>query len=294
MNKRQKLRSLLSGGPDIIVAPGAYDGATANLIEAAGFPVVYMTGAGVSAAHGLPDYGLLTMTEMVAQAAMIARSVTIPTIADADTGYGNEINVVRTVQHYEAAGVAALHIEDQVSPKRCGHLAGKEIISRDDFLSKIHAAVTARTDPDLVLIARTDARGVAGMDEALARANAALEVGADMIFLEATTSQEEASAVPKLVNGPCLLNMVLGGKTPVLDTKVAQEMGYRLAIQPVLLLSTFTVRGREALEVLKTTGKHPTVPGGLSIEDLFRGFGSEYWDHLRTDVLGADKIAPAA
>ncbi|MBV8522062.1 MAG: isocitrate lyase/PEP mutase family protein [Acetobacteraceae bacterium] len=294
MNKRQKLRSLLSGGPDIIVAPGAYDGATANLIEAAGFPVVYMTGAGVSAAHGLPDYGLLTMTEMVAQAAMIARSVTIPTIADADTGYGNEINVVRTVQHYEAAGVAALHIEDQVSPKRCGHLAGKEIISRDDFLSKIHAAVTARTDPDLVLIARTDARGVAGMDEALARANAALEVGADMIFLEATTSQEEASAVPKLVNGPCLLNMVLGGKTPVLDTKVAQEMGYRLAIQPVLLLSTFTVRGREALEVLKTTGKHPMVPGGLSIEDLFRGFGSEYWDHLRTDVLGADKIAPAA
>jgi 2-methylisocitrate lyase-like PEP mutase family enzyme len=293
MNKRQKLRALLSG-PDIIVAPGAFDGGTAMLVEAAGFPVVYMTGAGVSATFGLPDYGLLTLTEMVAQAAIVARSVAIPTIADADTGYGNELNVTRTVQQYEAAGIAALHIEDQVSPKRCGHVAGKEVISREDFLSKIHAAVAARTDPDLVLIARTDARGVLGMDEAVARANAALDVGADMIFLEATTSEEEAALVPKLVKGPCLLNMVLGGKTPVLDTKVAQEMGYKVAIQPVILLSTFIVRGREALHALKTTGKHPDVPGGLPIEELFRQFGSEHWDNLRTNVLGADKIAAAA
>jgi 2-methylisocitrate lyase-like PEP mutase family enzyme len=288
MNKRQHLRALLQG-PDIIVAPGAYDGGTAILVEAAGFPAVYMTGAGVSA-----TYGLLTMSEMVARAATVTRSVTIPSIVDADTGYGNELNVTRTVQQYEAAGVAALHIEDQVSPKRCGHVPGKEVISREEFLSKIKAAVAARSDPDLVLIARTDARGPLGIDEAVSRANAALEVGADMIFLEATTSEAEAASVPKLVKGPCLLNMVLGGRTPVMDTNVAQQMGYRLAIQPVIMISTLVVRAREALQALKTTGRHPTVPGDLSIEDLFRAFGADHWDHLRRDVLGADKIVRAA
>jgi len=290
MNKRRQLRALLNG-PDIIVAPGAYDGGTAMLVEAAGFPAVYMTGAGVSATYGLPDYGLLTLTEMVSRAATVARSVMIPAIVDADTGYGNELNVTRTVQEYEAAGVAALHIEDQVSPKRCGHVAGKEVVSRDDFLAKIQAAVAARTDPDLVLIARTDSRATLGLDEAIARANAALEVGADLIFLEATTSVEEAASVPKRVNGPCLLNMVLGGRTPVLDTTVAQKMGYRMAIQPVILISTLVAYGMEMLKALKDTGKHPSVPGDLSIEELFRQFGSEKWDQLRTDVLRANKIA---
>jgi 2-methylisocitrate lyase-like PEP mutase family enzyme len=282
MNKRRQLRALLNG-PDIIVAPGAYDGGTAMLVEAAGFPAVYMTGAGVSATYGLPDYGLLTLTEMVSRAATVARSVMIPAIVDADTGYGNELNVTRTVQEYEAAGVAALHIEDQVSPKRCGHVAGKEVVSRDDFLAKIQAAVAARTDPD--------SRATLGLDEAIARANAALEVGADLIFLEATTSVEEAASVPKRVNGPCLLNMVLGGRTPVLDTTVAQKMGYRMAIQPVILISTLVAYGMEMLKALKDTGKHPSVPGDLSIEELFRQFGSGKWDQLRTDVLRANKIA---
>jgi 2-methylisocitrate lyase-like PEP mutase family enzyme len=220
--------------------------------------------------------------------------VTIPAVVDADTGYGNELNVTRTVQEYEAAGVAALHIEDQVSPKRCGHVTGKEVISREDFLSKIDAAVAARSDPDLVLIARTDARAVLGLDEAVERANEALEAGADMIFLEATTSEEEAASVPRRVNGPCLLNMVLGGRTPVLDTDVAQKMGYRMAIQPVILLSTLVAYGMEALAALKATRRHPSVPGDLSIEQLFRQFGSEKWDRLRTDVLGADKFQPTA
>src|SRR5690606_36003769 len=143
-----------------------------------------------------PDYGLLTLTEMAAQAGRIARAVSIPAIADADTGYGNELNVTRTVHEYEAAGVAALHLEDQLSPKRCGHLTGKEIVPREEFLIKIRAAIAARRDPDLLIIARTDARAVAGMDEAIWRANAALEAGADIAFVEAMTSAGEAAAVP--------------------------------------------------------------------------------------------------
>src|SRR5262245_52843965 len=169
MNLRERLQS-----PGMLVAPGAYDAIGARLIEQAGFGAVYMTGAGTSAAHGFPDFGLLCMSEMVENAAVMARSVAIPLIADADTGYGNELNVTRTVREYEARGVAAIHIEDQVSPKRCGHLDGKEIIPTAEFVAKIRAAVAARRDPDFVIIARTDSRAVAGFDEAIARANDAL------------------------------------------------------------------------------------------------------------------------
>src|SRR5437879_3664383 len=207
MNKTTQLRELLTRA-EMIVAPGAYDGLTARLVEQAGFPAVYMTGAGTSASKGFPDYGLLTMTEMVENAAMMAPLVEIPLIADADTGYGNELNVTRTIRAFEARGVAAIHLEDQVSPKRCGHLDGKEIVSREEFLAKIRAAVAARRDPDFLLIARSDARAVAGLDEAIARANAALEAGADMAFVEATQTLEEVAAVPRLVQGPCLLNVV--------------------------------------------------------------------------------------
>ncbi len=173
MKQSSAFRNLM-GSDQIIVAPGAYDGVTARLIEHAGFPAVYMTGAGTAATLGYPDLGLVTMTEMVANAATLARSVNIPVIADADTGYGNELNVTRAVREYESRGVAGIHIEDQVAPKRCGHLDGKEIISADEFVAKIRAAVAARRDPDFVIIARTDARAVAGFDEAIARANAAM------------------------------------------------------------------------------------------------------------------------
>lgn len=293
MTKRQQLRSLLQG-PDIVVAPGAYDGGTAMLVQAAGFPVVYMTGAGVSATYGLPDYGLLTLTEMAERAGIVANAVDVPTMADADTGYGNELNVTRTVAMYEDRGVAALHIEDQVSPKRCGHLAGKEVVSREEFISKVHAAIAARRDPDLVIIARTDARAVLGMEEAVARANAALEVGADMVFLEATRTVEEAASVPGLVKGPCLLNMVMGGLTPVMDTKQAQDMGYRVAIQPAILFATMVAHGMEALLSLKATNRHPPTLGNLTMEDVFRRFGSERWDHLRRNVLEPAKVPHAA
>src|SRR6202034_70047 len=173
MSEAQKLRAKLRQD-GMIVAPGAYDGITARLIEQAGFPAVYMTGAGTSAAFGYPDFGLLTRPEMVGNAARIVRAVTVPVIADADTGYGNELNTVRTVREYEQAGVAGIHLEDQGFPKKCGHLDDKEIVPREDWLAKIRAAAAARRSADFLVIARTDARAVAGFDEAVARAHAAL------------------------------------------------------------------------------------------------------------------------
>uniref|UniRef100_B0T6M6 Carboxyvinyl-carboxyphosphonate phosphorylmutase n=1 Tax=Caulobacter sp. (strain K31) TaxID=366602 RepID=B0T6M6_CAUSK len=278
--QRQALRRMLATG-ELVVAPGAYDGATAMLVQASGFDAVYMTGAGVSSTYGLPDYGLLTMTEMAEHAGRVARAVTIPAIVDADTGYGNELNVTRTIQEFEARGVAGLHIEDQVSPKRCGHLLGKEIVPREEFLSKIRAAVAARRDPDLLIIARTDARGVADMDEAIARGNLALEAGADMAFVEATQSLEEAAAVPSLIHGPCMLNMVIGGVTPVFDIAVARQMGYRLVIAPGAVLGTMVTAVMKALGGFRETGLHPVNPGNLTPKDVFDLFGAEAWDALR-------------
>lgn len=290
MTTRQTLRALLQA-PDILVAPGAYDGATAMLIERAGFRAAYMTGAGVASTYGLPDYGLVTATEMAGHVGLVAGAVDIPVIADADTGYGNELNVTRTVRQYEACGVAALHIEDQVSPKRCGHLAGKEVVPREEFSAKIRAAVAARRDPDLVIIARTDARGVVGMDEAVARANLALQAGADMIFLEATQTVEEAASVPHRVHGPCLLNVVMGGLTPVHDVAEAQRMGYRLAILPALLFGTMVGRALEALAQLKATNRHPPFPGDLTPQQLFACFGAHRWDALRAPPAAARTAA---
>ena len=211
MTATRALRTLLNAG-GMIRAPGVYDGITGKLAEQAGFPCLYMTGAGTSMSRGYPDFGLLTLTEMAANASMIARTVGIPLIADADTGYGNELNVTRTVCEYERGGVAGLHIEDQVMPKRCGHLDGKELVSREEFVAKIRAAVAARTDPDFVVIARTDSRAGEGLDEAVARVNAALDAGADVAFVEAAASMEEVAAIPRLVHGPCLLNIVVAGR----------------------------------------------------------------------------------
>ena len=280
MTSKTKLRTLLAG-PDAVVAPGAFDGLTAMLVEEAGFPAVYMTGAGVSASYGLPDYGLLGLAEMAGRAGLLAGAVAIPVIADADTGYGNELNVTRTVREYEARGVAALHIEDQVSPKRCGHLAGKEVVSREEFVAKIRAAAAARRDPDTFLIARTDARAVIGLEEAVARANAALEAGADMAFVEAARTAEEAAAIPGQVRGPCLLNMVYGGLTPVFDVRDAKAMGYRLVIAPALVLGTVVSRVAAALAEMRANGLHPEIPGRPRPQDLFQHVGSARWDALR-------------
>jgi 2-methylisocitrate lyase-like PEP mutase family enzyme len=281
MTQAGRLRALLRQG-GMIIAPGAYDGVTARLIEQAGFSALYMTGAGVSLAFGYPDYGLLTMTEMVSTAAHIARAVHIPVIADADTGYGNELNVVRTVREYEQSGVAGIHIEDQVSPKRCGHLDDKEIVPREEWLAKIRAAVQARRDADFLIIARTDARAMAGFREAVARANAAMEAGADVAFVEAAQTVEEVAAVPRLVAGPCLLNVVRRGKTPELDLREAERMGYRLAIVPGLLFKAAIGACEAALAALTAEHRHPVLDPDLTVGDVFERMGARGWDVLRT------------
>jgi len=281
MTEATQLRALLKA-PGMIIAPGAYDGLTAKLVEQAGFPAVYMTGAGTAAAAGYPDFGLLSMTEMVENAARLARSVRIPVIADADTGYGNELNAFRTVQEYERRGVAGIHIEDQVSPKRCGHLDQKEIVPREDWIAKLRAACAARRSPDFVVIARTDSRAVAGFEEAVARANAALEAGADIAFLEAPETLEEVAAVPRLVRGPCLLNVVHRGKTPALDLQDAERMGYRVAIVPGLLFKAAIAACDTALAALKATHRHPEGPTDMTVRQAFNRVGAEDWDALRT------------
>jgi len=288
MSKAAELRSMMQRG-GMIVAPGAYDCITATAIAHAGFSAVYMTGSGTAASHGYPDYGLLTMSEMVANANRIVASVAVPVIADADTGYGNELNAVRTVREFERHGVAAIHIEDQVFPKKCGHLDNKEIVPFDDYVAKIRAAADARTSPDFVLIARTDARAVAGFEEAIRRANAALAAGADMAFVEAPQSVEEVAAVPRLVNGPCLLNVVRRGKTPPVELKAAEAMGYRLAIIPSLLFRGVIGYCEELLAELKTTNVVPAPPKDLSPQEAFARFGADEWDSVRERYRGGER-----
>ena len=281
MTQAARLRELLGRG-GMVVAPGAYDCITARLIERAGFDAVYMTGAGTAATLGYPDFGLLTMTEMAANAGRIAAAVGVPVIADADTGYGNELNVVRTVRAYEAAGAAGLHIEDQVFPKKCGHLDDKEIVPQEDWLAKIRAAAAARRDPDFLVIARTDARAMAGFEAAVARGNAALQAGADMIFLEAPQTPEEIAAVPRLVRGPCLLNVVKGGKTPDIDLAEAERMGYRIAILPGLLLNNVIAIGEKMLAELAATRRHPAPVREMTLRAMFELSAADEWDALRT------------
>jgi 2-methylisocitrate lyase-like PEP mutase family enzyme len=280
MNQAARFRELMRRD-GMVVAPGAYDCITARLIERAGFETVYMTGAGTAARYGYPDFGLVTMSEMVMNAGQIASVVDLPVIADADTGYGNELNVVRTVREYEKAGVAGIHIEDQGFPKKCGHLDDKEIVPREDWLAKIRAAVSARRDPDFAIIARTDARAVAGFDEAVARGNAALSAGADMVFLEAPQSLEEVAAVPRLVKGPCLLNVVRAGKTPEVEFGDAERMGYKLAIVPGLLIKSVVGICEQVLAELKATRRHPVAVKEITVRETFQIFGADAWDELR-------------
>jgi 2-methylisocitrate lyase-like PEP mutase family enzyme len=292
MSKAKQLRSLLRQD-GMTIAPGAYDCITATLVAQAGFPAVYMTGAGTAASHGFPDYGLLTMSEMAGNAGRIAGAVDVPVVADADTGYGNELNVVRTVSEFERRGVAAIHIEDQVFPKKCGHLDNKEIVPFDDYIAKIRAAVDARRSPDFLIIARTDARAVADLDEAIRRANAALAAGAEMAFVEAPQTIDEVKAIPKLVGGPCLINVVRGGKSPPIELNAAEAMGYKLAILPTLLFAGVIGCCEELLTELKT-GALPTPPKDLSPHEAFARFRADEWDSLRDRYRDVSKAMAAA
>lgn len=277
----------------LIVAPGAYDCITARLIEQAGFSAVYMTGAGTAATLGYPDYGLVTMTEMAENAGRIASAVTVPVIADADTGYGNELNAVRTVREYERRGVAGMHIEDQGFPKKCGHLDNKTIVPLEEYVGKIRAAASAKLDPDFLLIARTDARAVAGLEEAVRRANAALEAGADMAFVEAPQTLEEIAAVPRLVKGPCLLNVVRGGKTPEIGLDDAEAMGYRLAILPGLLFKSVIGICDEMLAETKRLRRHPKLPKEMTVREGFRRVGADEWDAVSARFSAAQPARAA-
>ena len=280
MSKGKQLRELMDRD-GMVLAPGAYDGLTAKLIAQADFSAVYMTGGGTSTGFGYPDFGLLTMSEMVDNAGRIADAVDLPVISDADNGYGNELNTFRTIRAFEKAGVAGVHIEDQAFPKRCGHLEDKELIPLEDYLAKIRAAADARRDPDFVIIARTDSRASLGFEEAVWRCNAALEAGADVAFLEAPQTIEEVQAAPREVSGPCLLNIVRGGKTPDVDFARAKEMGYRFAIVPGLLFIQVIGACEQALAAMKAEGRHPVPIADLNPADAFAKVGAAEWEPRR-------------
>jgi 2-methylisocitrate lyase-like PEP mutase family enzyme len=256
------LRTLLERGEPVL-APGAYDGLSARLVERAGFPAVYMTGFGASASLlGRPDVGLLSFAEMAGHARRLVQAVEVPVIADADDGYGNPLNVMRTVSEYEAAGVAALHIEDQVAPKRCGHMDGKDVIDAAEMVEKVRAAVEARRAPDLVIIARTDARAVEGLDAALERARRYRDAGADMLFVEAPESEEEVAAVAEAFpDTPLLFNWVDGGSTPPLGLDRLSELGFALVIFPLSALLVTSAAVGAALARLREDG----TPAALAV-----------------------------
>jgi carboxyvinyl-carboxyphosphonate phosphorylmutase len=252
---RRTFRKLLAGG-EPVVAPGAYDALSARLIEAAGFATVYMTGFGTTASLlGRPDVGLLAGAEMIGNARRIVQAVSVPLVADADTGYGNPLNVIRTVRDYEAAGVSALHLEDQAMPKRCGHVTGKTVVPVEEMAAKIQAAVAARTDPDLVIIARTDARAVEGLDAALDRATRYAAAGADALFVEAPTSQDEVEAIAAAFPDiPLVFNWAEGGRTPAVGLDVLADLGFALVLFPVGALLAATAGIRSLLEQLRADG----------------------------------------
>jgi len=268
-----RLRELLNSG-QTIVAPGAFDPLAARLVEEAGFAAVYMTGFGTSAALlGRPDVGLLTMTEMADSAGRIAACVDIPVIADADTGYGNPLNVIRTVGAYEAAGVAGLHIEDQVAPKKCGHMDGKQVIAAGEMAQKVRAAVDARSDPDFAIIARTDARAVEGLDSALDRARRYRDAGADALFIEALVSEAEIEAAARAFpDVPLLFNWAEGGKTPPVSLKRLTELGYRIVIFPIGTLLAATAAMRRILREIATAGTPAAFLGELPTFGEFTDF----------------------
>ena len=258
MESRKQLRKMLKED-GIIKAPGAYDAWSAKLVEAAGYFCVYMTGYGVSASVlGKPDIGLITLPEMATMAKHMVEAVHIPVVADADTGYGSTLNVVRTVQEYEAAGVAAIQLEDQVMPKRCGHMEGKELVTEEEMVAKLRAAVKARQDPDLVIIARTDARAVLGIEAAIERSRAYIAAGADVIFFEAPQSREEMELINRELKVPMLANMVDNGKTPFLAAEELRAMGYKMVIYQVVTLYSAK---KACLDILRELDQRGSTSG---------------------------------
>lgn len=284
MPDRPSLAGLLSA-EGLVVAPGVYDGLSAALVESAGFAAGYMSGAAVSAsAVGLPDVGLATMTEMVAQAVVIRRRFSGPLIADADTGFGDVTNVYRTVQEYVRAGVAAIQLEDQVFPKKCGHLDEKQVVDQVEFTEKIQAAVQARGDSEVLVIARTDARATHGFAEAIGRAQAYAEAGADLIFVEAPQTLDEVRAIPDEFDVPTVFNLVPHGKTPNVSLEDLQAFGYRVVIAPGVCIGSAATAIRASL--LELHAGVTDVDAQDSPRELFNSLGLPFWESLRADFTG--------
>jgi len=264
-----RLRQLLRRD-QALMAAGGFSPMAARLVEQAGFEAVYMPGGGTALDRlGVADLGLITMTEMIANAAAIAGCVAVPVIADADTGFGNQLNVQRTVREFERAGVAAIHIEDQVFPKKCGQFDDKSLIPLEQAVQKIRAAVAARRDPDFMVIARCDALAVAGMEEAVRRGQAYLEAGADMLFIEAPRSIEEIAEIPRRLPGPHLFNMTSSGKTPFLSVEDVTRLGYKLMILPNFAALAAIKAMAEVLAEIRRTG---TVAGVVDRCASFKEF----------------------
>jgi 2-methylisocitrate lyase-like PEP mutase family enzyme len=274
----QRLRDLLSE-PTIEIMPGCYDALSAKLVADAGYRVTFMSGFAVSAARlGLPDTGLISFMEMLdSLRSCCAGAGKIPVIGDGDTGYGNALNVQRTVAEYARSGAAAVMIEDQVSPKKCGHTRGKQVISRAEARMKIRAAIDARADADILILARTDARAVYGFDEALSRCHDFEAEGADIIFMEAPETEDEMERFCGTMTKPCMANMVPGGKTPILPPAHLQDAGYKLALYPVMLMSSAIAAMQATLAALRPGSKTPQPPA-ISFPDLQGVVGfPDYW-----------------
>jgi 2-methylisocitrate lyase-like PEP mutase family enzyme len=274
----QKLRDLLAQ-KDMAVMPGCFDALSAKLVADAGFKVAFMSGFAVSAVRlGLPDTGLISFVEMLdSLRSCCAAAAAMPIIGDGDTGYGNALNVQRTVIEYARAGAAAVMIEDQISPKKCGHTRGKQVISREEARMKIRAAADVKTDADILVMARTDARAVHGFGAALDRCRDFEDAGADIIFFEAPETEDEMRRFCKAMSKPCMANMVPGGKTPVLPPAQLQEIGYKLALYPVMLLSASIAAMQMALAALKP-GAAAKLPPSISFTELQSVVGfPDYW-----------------
>jgi len=275
----ERLRSLLAR-PGLEIMPGCHDALSAKLLADAGFQVAFMSGFAVAATRlALPDTGLISFSEMVDTLRNCCTAAgSVPVIGDGDTGYGNALNVQRTVAEYARAGAAGVMIEDQISPKKCGHTRGKQVVSREEARMKIRAAVDARGDTGILIMARTDARAVHGFDEALRRCNDFEAEGADIIFLEAPESEEEMRCFCNAMTKPCVANMVPGGKTPILSPQRLQETGYKLALYPVMLLSSGVAAMQATLRALRP-GSAAQVPPTISFADLQSVVGfPEYWE----------------
>ena len=290
MNPRQTLKKLLQRDK-LLVAPGCFDGLSARLVQEAGYEAAYLSGGAVARSMGIPDIGLVSMSEAIERAVQVVSVVNIPVIADADTGYGNAVNLVRTVREFERIGVAAIHIEDQITPKRCGHLDGKEVIPLAEMEAKLKAALAARTDPDFVIIARTDARGVNGFDDAIERARVFAKVGVDAIFVEAPQSEEELAEIPhRLPDVALLVNVFKGGKTPMLPMERLQKMGYRIAIYPSETQRAAIHAMRNALATLKREGTTESIDATLTtFKERDRVVGLDEWQSIEKQFMALDK-----